>query len=119
MNESMSVAGTAAMLQLLGMLPPASRREMVRMYRAMLIARPDEIADALARNDDPCAIALAHQVAGSAGMMQDSLLSAQVRSMEHALCEGRRADALVQWALVLGSVAATRAALDEAFPDSP
>ncbi|MBC7603684.1 MAG: Hpt domain-containing protein [Ramlibacter sp.] len=87
-------------LRLLNMLPPATREQMVVMYRAMLTVQVNEldaaIHDALAPGGTR-AVDLAHKIAGSAGMMQDQMLCAAARAVEHALREDRPGDAVAAW----------------------
>jgi hypothetical protein len=107
----MSANGPQAMLRLLGMLPAATRVEMVRMYGETLRGPLQGVGDALRAPIDPAVVALVHKVAGSAAMMQDPDLSLPTRALEHALHEGRLADAVALWPQVREAAARTLEAL--------
>jgi HPt (histidine-containing phosphotransfer) domain-containing protein len=100
------------MRRLLGMLPEATRAQMVRMYADLL---QDQLhgLDAAMQAPDAATTALLHKLAGSAGMMQDQDLSQPARAMEKALREGRPDDARVLLPQVRAAAACTLQALRE------
>ena len=65
----------AAMCALLALLPPDVRANMVTMYTEALAVQMEQLGAAVAGSDDAVMRDLAHKAAGSAGMMQNALLS--------------------------------------------
>jgi HPt (histidine-containing phosphotransfer) domain-containing protein len=108
----MTTAAPQPMLRLLGMLPAATRVEMVRMYGETLRGPLQGVGDALRAPVDPALVALVHKVAGSAAMMQDHDLSLPARALEHALHEGRLDDAVALWPQVREAATRTLGALE-------
>lgn len=107
----MAAIGTQPMLRLLGLLPAATRAELVRMYTELLATQLRVVRDGLRAPDDPEVLALVHKIAGSAAMMQDRDLSEPARSMEKALREQRASDAAACWPAVEAAAARTLIAL--------
>ena len=104
-----------SMFRLLGMLPEEARVRMVGMYTEALGTQFASLSAAMgARGED--AVVLAHKIAGSAAMMQDQALALPVRSLETCLRGQRWDEAFEQWPEVQARVAATLAALGEAYP---
>ncbi len=102
----------APLHELLQLLPADVRANMVTMYRDALSTQAQLIADAVAGNDDATLRDLAHKVAGSAGMMQNALLSRAARRMELALREGRPDAAREAWPEVSDCIQQTLRALE-------
>ena len=101
----------AAMRALLALLPPDVRGNMVTMYTEALAVQMEQLGAAVAGSDDAVMRDLAHKVAGSAGMMQNALLSRAARRMELALREGRPDAAREAWPEVQDSMRRTLQAL--------
>jgi HPt (histidine-containing phosphotransfer) domain-containing protein len=108
----MTPVGPQPMLRLLGLLPAPTRAEMVRMYGETLLGPLQGVGAALREPIDPDVVALVHKVAGSAAMMQDQDLSLPARGLEHALREGRLADAVALWPQVREAATRTLGALE-------
>ncbi len=100
------------MYALLAMLPADVRANMVTMYREALVVQVAQLEQAVTTADDASMRDLAHKIAGSAGMMQNAMLSRAARQMEIALREGRGDAACDAWPDVEGCVHSTLAALD-------
>ena len=113
MQPAREPAGTAAMLALLGRLPPATRASMTGMYRDGLAKQLAALEPVLGGGQAPDAgtAKVAHTVAGSAGMMQDTDLSASAHAVEKALVAGDVALARALWPAVREAAQATLAAL--------
>lgn len=106
-----------AMFNLLGILPAATRQEMVRMYSDALVGQTELLGECVARRDVPACTSVSHKIAGSAAMMQDHQLAQAARSMERALIAGRWEDALAHWPQTQACAAATLAGLRARYPD--
>lgn len=114
MSTDSTLAPTLALLR---QLPAASREAMVRMYRQSLHEHLAQVAAGLQPEGDAQGVtALAHRIAGSAGMMQDLPLCDVARAMEVALREGRPEDARAQWPRLHERAQVTLAALAQAYP---
>lgn len=106
-----SEAPFAAMDALLAILPAEVRANMVTMYREALTTQVEQLATAVESGDDATMRDLSHKVAGSAGMMQNALLSRAARRMELSLREGRPDDARAAWPEVRDAMQRTLSAL--------
>lgn len=110
---------TDAMLRLLGMIPQAAQQKMVGMYRETLASQLGDLQQMLDATADPAhdqAVSLAHKIAGSAAMMQDSQLSAAARAIETSLRGGDAVGARARWPEVQRFAAQTMAALAAVYP---
>lgn len=104
-------AGHEAMFRWLALLPPAARAALLASHRQGLDHQLTSVGALLAEGQHAAATPLVHQMAGSAGMMQDAALAQAARQLERALRAGQLQDALRLWPQVADAAAATLAAL--------
>lgn len=107
----------AGMFQLLARLPEAVQQRMVGMYLDALSTQVALLREVLEDEEWSRAEAVAHKLAGSAGMMQDARLSLAGRALENLLREDRFEEGAAAWPAVAERAAITREALRQAYPD--
>jgi HPt (histidine-containing phosphotransfer) domain-containing protein len=105
-----------AMHALLALVPEAARQGMVQLYRKAIEEIGAQVDGHIAAGDDAAFLAAVHKIAGSAAMMQDRALSDTARAAEHALRQGRVAEAKSLWSEAQVCAARTVAELDAVFP---
>lgn len=104
------------MFQLLARLPESVQQRMVGMYLDALDTQVALLRELLDAEEWARAEAVAHKLAGSAGMMQDAPLSQAGRAVENLLRQDLFEEGAAAWPAVAQRAAITRAALRQAYP---